>query len=71
MAFKLACLGITDSDFQLLGQESLSHGHFHIAKKCFLKIQDLNYLDLTNKYEQEHKQGQLQLTYLQAELQAY
>lgn len=71
MAYQLACLGVTDQDFHLLGVQALSNAYFDIAKKCFLKIQDLNYLDLTNKYEQEYKQGQLQLLVLQAQLQAY
>lgn len=33
MAYKLACLGITDQDFRLLGLEALQSGDFEIAKK--------------------------------------
>lgn len=35
MAYKLACLGITEQDFRLLGSEALQSGDFDIAKKVF------------------------------------
>lgn len=35
MAYKLACLGITEQDFRLLGTEALQSGDFDIAKKVF------------------------------------
>jgi len=33
MAYKLACLGITEQDFRLLGTEALQNADFEIAKK--------------------------------------
>jgi len=35
MAYKLACLGITEQDFRLLGTEALQNGDFEIAKKVY------------------------------------
>ena len=37
-AYKLACLGITEQDFKLLGKESLQGGDLEIARKVFLAI---------------------------------
>lgn len=36
MAYKVACLGITDQDFRLLGIEALQNGDFEIAKKVII-----------------------------------
>lgn len=36
MAYKLACLGITEQDFRLLGTEALQNADFEIAKKVNL-----------------------------------
>lgn len=35
MAYRLACLGMTNSDFSNLGYESLFNADFEIATKCF------------------------------------
>lgn len=40
-AYKVACLGVTTSDWQFMGEEAFSRlNNFHIAKKSFIKIQD-------------------------------
>ena len=45
MAYKLACLGITEQDFRLLGTEALQSADFEIAKKVkFLSKFSLNFL---------------------------
>ena len=35
-AYKLACLGITEQDFKLLGTEALQGGDIEIARKVFI-----------------------------------
>eukprot|EP00828_Plagiopyla_frontata_P043467 TRINITY_DN678_c0_g1_i2.p1 TRINITY_DN678_c0_g1~~TRINITY_DN678_c0_g1_i2.p1 ORF type:complete len:953 (-),score=153.20 TRINITY_DN678_c0_g1_i2:31-2889(-) len=71
MAYKLACLGITDQDFKLLGIEALKYGEIKIAKKCFIRTKDFQFLELALKYEKEYENGQCNPIFLQAEVLAY
>ena len=50
MAYKLACLGVPDNDLRFLGMESLQNQDFEIAEKCFVKLKDLPFIELTKKY---------------------
>jgi intraflagellar transport protein 122 len=50
MAYKLACLGVPDNDLRFLGMESLQNQDFEIAEKCFVKLKDLPFIELSKKY---------------------
>ena len=39
----------------MLGVEALQAGNFEIAKKCFTRLKDLPFLDLTTRLEREGK----------------
>jgi len=54
-AYKVACMGITEQDFKYLGLEALQAGDFDVASKCFLRIKEMPYIELLNKYEREKK----------------
>ena len=47
MAYKIACLGVTEPDWRNLGIESLLAKKFVLAKKAFTRIRDLKFIDLT------------------------
>ena len=47
MAYKLACLGVTEQDWRALGIEALTAKDFHFAKKAFCRIKDLKFIDLS------------------------
>jgi intraflagellar transport protein 122 len=46
MAYKLACVGVTENDWRSLGIEAMLSKNFVMAKKAFVRIRDLKYIDL-------------------------
>ncbi|XP_050414597.2 intraflagellar transport protein 122 homolog [Patella vulgata] len=57
-AYKIACLGVTDGDWEVLAHEALEGSDFTIAKKAFIKIKDLRYLELIHNIEERKKRGE-------------
>jgi hypothetical protein len=46
MAYKVACLGVTDSDWRSLGIAALQAMKLDIARKAFIRIRDMKYIEL-------------------------
>lgn len=46
MAYKVACLGVTDSDWRSLGIAALQSMKLDIARKAFIRIRDMKYIEL-------------------------
>ncbi|KAK7884869.1 hypothetical protein WMY93_027992 [Mugilogobius chulae] len=57
-AYQIACLGVTDSDWRDLAIEALEGLDFDTAKKAFIRIRDLRYLELINSIEERKKRGE-------------
>lgn len=47
----MACLGVTDGDWEVLAHEALEGLDFDTAKKAFIRIKDLRYLELIHSIE--------------------
>lgn len=45
-AYKVACLGVTDGDWEELAFTALENLDFEIARLAFIKLQNYNYLEL-------------------------
>ena len=71
MAYQLACLGVTISDWRALGVEALLSKEFYFARKAFMHIRDLKYIDLCETAEDMHNINNLNETWLQSEILAY
>jgi len=72
MAYKLACLGVPDNDLRFLGIEALQNQDYEVAEKCFVRLKDLPFGELTKKYaEEQKKNGKVNLDVLRAEVLAY
>ncbi|XP_056380930.1 intraflagellar transport protein 122 homolog isoform X1 [Hyla sarda] len=56
-AYQIACLGVTDLDWRELAIEALEGLDFETAKKAFIRIRDLRYLELINNIEDRKKRG--------------
>ncbi|KAG9467612.1 hypothetical protein GDO78_014609 [Eleutherodactylus coqui] len=56
-AYQIACLGVTDLDWRELAMEALEGLDFETAKKAFIRIRDLRYLELINSIEERKKRG--------------
>ena len=48
VAYKVACLGVTESDWTLLGTRALYSMNFEIARECFTRVRNMRYIDLLN-----------------------
>uniref|UniRef100_A0A3B3YNF2 Intraflagellar transport protein 122 homolog n=1 Tax=Poecilia mexicana TaxID=48701 RepID=A0A3B3YNF2_9TELE len=57
-AYQIACLGVTDSDWRDLATEALEGLDFETAKKAFIRIRDLRYLELISSIEERKKRGE-------------
>jgi len=48
MAYKVACLGVTETDWTLLGTRALYSMNFEIARESFTRVRNMRYIDLLN-----------------------
>lgn len=55
MAYKIACLGVTDQDWMSLAIECIQNHNFALARKAFMRNKDIKYLELVNKIEIERR----------------
>jgi hypothetical protein len=50
-AYKVACLGVTDGDWEALAHAALEGLDFQVARQAFIRIKDLKYLDLISEFQ--------------------
>ena len=50
-AYTVACLGVTDSDWEALAHEAMEGLDFDTAKKALIRIKDLRFLELLHNIE--------------------
>ncbi|CAI2371085.1 unnamed protein product [Moneuplotes crassus] len=71
MAYKIACLGVTEQDWRSLGIEALKANDFDMSKRAFARIRDLKFLDLCEKSENAHRRKDLNKFELEGEILCY
>mgnify|MGYP000585963297 FL=1 len=54
-AYEIACLGVTDQDWRNFAIECIQAEKFELARKAFMKLQDIRFLELISKIEHERK----------------
>lgn len=69
-AYKVACLGVTEADWRQLAMEALQNMNLEVARKSFIRIRDVRYVELVNRTEIGRRQG-LDEHLLLAEILAY
>ncbi|KAE8914051.1 Intraflagellar transport protein [Phytophthora fragariae] len=60
-AYAVSCLGVTAADWRLLAWEALKSMRFSVARKAFIRVRDVRYIELVNALEQTWKQQMPQL----------
>mmetsp|Transcript_3049 Transcript_3049/g.4655 ORF Transcript_3049/g.4655 Transcript_3049/m.4655 type:complete len:1198 (+) Transcript_3049:84-3677(+) len=55
-AYKVACLGVTDNDWRMLAMEALQGMNFEVARKAFIRVRDMRYIELLNSIQAQRKQ---------------
>ncbi|MEW5316653.1 MAG: hypothetical protein WDW38_008010 [Sanguina aurantia] len=68
--YKVACLGVTEADWRQLALEALQAMQLEVARKAFIRIRDVRYVELVNRTEAGKKQGVAE-SLLMAEIMAY
>lgn len=68
MAYKIACLGVTEQDWRSLGIEALKSYNFEIAKKAFVRIRDMKFLELCEVTVSLHKRKSIDKISLEGEI---
>jgi len=52
-AYRIACLGVTESDWKILAFQALMGLDFDVARNSFIRLRDVKYVSLLNKFEQD------------------
>ncbi|XP_077073746.1 intraflagellar transport protein 122 homolog isoform X2 [Siphateles boraxobius] len=70
-AYQIACLGVTDRDWRDLATEALEGLDFHTAKRAFIRVRDLRYLELISSIEERKRRGESDHQLFLADVHAY
>ncbi|XP_060691773.1 intraflagellar transport protein 122 homolog [Hemiscyllium ocellatum] len=70
-AYQIACLGVTENDWRDLAIEALEGMDFDTAKKAFIRVRDLRYLELISSIEERKKHGENDNELFLADVHAY
>ncbi|ELU12491.1 hypothetical protein CAPTEDRAFT_164190 [Capitella teleta] len=57
-AYRVACLGVTDSDWEALAHQAMEGLDFETAKKAFIRTRDLRFLELIASIEERQRRGE-------------
>ena len=66
-AYHVACLGVTNADWEGLAQSALEALHLHIARDAYVKVRNLPWLQLINDLRERHKRSEVPKEVLLAE----
>ncbi|CAM1154605.1 IFT122 (predicted) [Pycnogonum litorale] len=70
-AYNIACLGVTDSDWDCLAQLTFEDMDLDVARKAFMRTRNLVYLQLINNIEERKKRGENDSELFLADMYAY
>ncbi|XP_048590687.1 intraflagellar transport protein 122 homolog isoform X2 [Nematostella vectensis] len=70
-AYNVACLGVTEGDWRALALDALEGLDFETAKKAFIRVRDLRYLELIHNIEERKKRGETDDQAFLADVYAY
>lgn len=56
-AYEVACLGVTDGDWKMLGLHAMTHLELGVARKAFTHIQEVRFMELLKSLELRRRQS--------------
>ncbi|XP_050737940.1 intraflagellar transport protein 122 homolog [Eriocheir sinensis] len=70
-AYEIACLGVTDGDWEALAKAALEGLEYNIAKKAFTRVKNLRHLELIHSIEDRRHKGEIDNNFFLADILAY
>ena len=70
-AYQLSSLGVTETDWRTLAKTSLSALDFEVARKSFIRVRDLHYLELLASIEERISRGERNNSLFLGDINAY
>lgn len=55
MAYRTACLGVTESDWRFLGESALKSLNLNVGRAAFVRLRDMRYLELISHIESSQR----------------
>ena len=55
MAYRTACLGVTESDWRFLGESALKALNLNVGRAAFVRLRDMRYLELISHIESSQR----------------
>ena len=55
MAHEVACLGVTEDDWRMLGMQAMTHLSLDVARKAFMRVRDVKFVELLNRVELDRR----------------
>ncbi|OMJ73010.1 hypothetical protein SteCoe_28414 [Stentor coeruleus] len=71
MAYKIACLGVTENDWMSLAIECIQNHNFTLARKSFMRNKNIRFLELINKIEVDRRSPGYNDLIMMGEVSAY
>ncbi|KEG14974.1 putative WD40 protein [Trypanosoma grayi] len=56
-AYRIACLGVPEGDWKMLGMHAMTHLRLDIARRAFIRIREVKFVELLNRLELERRQS--------------
>lgn len=70
-AYRIACLGVTDADWRLLGIQALAALKLGVARRAFIRLRDVRFLELLARIDVERRDPTAHDDVFVAEVYAY
>jgi intraflagellar transport protein 122 len=54
-AYRIACLGVTEDDWKMLGMHAMTNLQLEVARKAFIRVREVKFVELLNRVELDRR----------------